>query len=185
MLISHSKKWVFVHNYRTGGTSLRHALARYTDEFRPHEVARVAKVRLGTKWDDYYTFGFTRNPWDWIYSLFLRVLNSKIHVLHKQLMDMGGTFPDFANWYLTGQRKKCQVDFFTDGKGKILVDDLLKYENFEAEIAKFAVRFNMKIEPKRMNSYKHGNYRTYYDEKLRQLVAERLKDDIKLGGYEF
>ena len=70
------KPFVFVHVPKTGGSSIIHALREAVGEenlrnFAGHCPAPSMIFRHGREWfDDQYTFGMIRNPWDRFYSLY-------------------------------------------------------------------------------------------------------------------
>ena len=100
MIISHSRKFIFIKSYKTAGTSVEAALSKYcTDEdvvtplgdyrfnrdengawihkphnpgnFQQHDKALAIRNKLSSEiWDSYYKFSITRNPWDRVVSFF-------------------------------------------------------------------------------------------------------------------
>ena len=86
MIISHSLKFIFFSNPKTGSESIRALLAPYQEEdvrpywqhedlntFYPHmtpDEAKQAFVSRGLPFHDYFRFSFTRNPWARLVSLF-------------------------------------------------------------------------------------------------------------------
>ncbi len=103
MIISHAKKFIFIHNYKVAGTSIHNALnkynnpsfwgstlvdkirlltkrhpAIYTKEFEWHISAKELKYKLPANiYDSYFKFGFVRNPWDWQVSLYTYMLKNE------------------------------------------------------------------------------------------------------------
>ena len=85
MLISDSHKFIFIHNYKVAGNSIKSALAPYATAPRqyagwirrqldrvklltipnyPHHLkAREIRKQEPSRWDQYFAFGFVRNPW--------------------------------------------------------------------------------------------------------------------------
>jgi hypothetical protein len=78
MILSHTHKFVFIANGRTGTSSIESALASYHEgEHVQHHVRGlyaakhvppgVVRAQLGPGiWDELFTFCFVRNPWDWV-----------------------------------------------------------------------------------------------------------------------
>jgi len=111
MIISHSKKFIFVHNYKVAGTSITDSLLKYSNpsflgssfadkiaimlgrypriyanQFEGHVKAPELKRKLPKIiFDSYYKFGFVRNPWDWQVSLYTYMLKDETHHQHQLL----------------------------------------------------------------------------------------------------
>jgi Sulfotransferase family len=68
MLLSNSRKVLFVHIQKTGGETVAEILTKRTPDICPlgakHEFASSGKLKLGEAWNDYFKFAFVRNPWD-------------------------------------------------------------------------------------------------------------------------
>ena len=68
MLLSDSRKVLFVHIQKTGGETVAGILAKHAPDIRrlgaKHEFASFGKLKLGAAWNDYFKFAFVRNPWD-------------------------------------------------------------------------------------------------------------------------
>src|SRR5438552_5647179 len=68
MLLSDSRKVLFVHIQKTGGETVSRILAKHAPDIRrlgdKHEFASFGKLKLGAAWNDYFKFAFVRNPWD-------------------------------------------------------------------------------------------------------------------------
>src|SRR5256885_8008660 len=81
MLISASRKLLFVHIQKTGGESVAQMLARGAADIRrygaKHEFARAGKERLGAAWNEYFKFAFARNPWDRLVSWYTMIEHAK------------------------------------------------------------------------------------------------------------
>lgn len=80
MILSHTHKFIFLCNGKTGTSSVETALARYQEgkEFEVgveglyterHVPPATLRAQLGSDvWEKYFTFAFVRNPWDWFVS---------------------------------------------------------------------------------------------------------------------
>jgi hypothetical protein len=73
MLISHSRKFIFIHNQKTAGTTIEAILQEQVPDLTTlglrHNFA-VDGVDIIDNWDSYFKFIFIRNPWDRLVSWF-------------------------------------------------------------------------------------------------------------------
>jgi len=77
--LNETRKVIFVHIYKTGGTTVRQVLAGVNHEIselgKGHEPAWLVQQILDEDdrldlWDDCFTFGIIRNPYEWLTSLY-------------------------------------------------------------------------------------------------------------------
>jgi hypothetical protein len=80
MILSHTHKFIFICNGKTGTSSVEAVLAPYQEgaEFEvgvdglytpKHVPPSTLRAQLGPDiWDEYFTFMFVRNPWGWFVS---------------------------------------------------------------------------------------------------------------------
>jgi hypothetical protein len=136
-MISHSHRCIFVKVPKTAGTSVAVALG-CEHVHRPHrnivEIREVLEsdVRLARCTDEYFKFGFVRNPWDRVVSLYCR--------REGQLIGQRMSFDAFVDWIeyasdtcVHPSRHRYQIDWFRDDKGDIAVDFIGKFENLESD----------------------------------------------------
>lgn len=184
MLISHSHKYIFVHNYKVAGTSVHSALKAsastgpsllkkisknypkiYTYDFPAHSKASELKERLPKEmFDTYFKFGFVRNPWDWQVSLYKYMLLTKDHHQHQLVKSMNG-FEEYIDWRIN-EDFHLQKEFFYDKDGTLLMDFIGKFENLSADFntvcEKIGVRASL---PHLKRSNEKDNLVKYYSEK--------------------
>jgi len=81
MLISDSRRLLFVHIQKTGGESIAKLLAQQLPDIRrfgaKHEFARSGMAQLGSAWNQYFKFAFVRNPWDRLVSWYSMIEQAK------------------------------------------------------------------------------------------------------------
>jgi hypothetical protein len=132
---------VFIHIYKTGGTSLRTALRNidrgYSEIGKGHsDYNEIAEYLEGKR-----VFSVVRNPYSWIYSLYQYALYYQSHTFHTYCLTH--SFEKFVVWYFdnidllnTTQingRLQTQTDYLSQN-GEIKVPHILKMENLEEEV---------------------------------------------------
>ena len=138
----------------------------------------------------YYKFAFVRNPWDWQVSMYHFILNEPTHVKHALVKSLG-TFERYLDWvvetpnpYAKGATK-FQKDVITDPDGRLLVDFVGRYETLAQDFAQVCRMLQLTAQLPHINRTRHHDYRAYYTERTRQLVAHHFAADIALFGYLF
>jgi hypothetical protein len=102
MIISHSHRFIFVANGRTGSKSIEAALAHLhegvdldtpvpglytTGHIPPRAIRQRIPVQI---WDDYTKFVFVRNPWDWVVSqYFYNFVQKPLERLRQNHFELG------------------------------------------------------------------------------------------------
>jgi hypothetical protein len=214
MLISGSKKIIFIHNQKTGGASVRDYLEQHTADTRyllpNHAYAIDGIEKLGRNvWDEYYSFGFVRNPWSRLVSWYTMIINPPQDVadkadinlendLWKYVTEKSSDFEEFIenctdtimenrNGFLYKKSfTKNQIDYFTDENNKIAVSFIGRYENLKKDFQEVKKYLDLtEFDLPHLNPTQKKNYREYYNEHTKGLVAKRFKKDIEHFGYTF
>jgi hypothetical protein len=207
MLLSYSHRFIFIHNYRVAGTSIRKSLDKYVR--RPLLRRIFEKIGLGNKlshhkwktfpahikanelrrilpadlYDTFYKFAFVRNPWDWQVSLYHYMLKNKSHWQHRLISAMK-SFDEYIVWRVN-EGKVLQKDFVTDSEGTMIVDFVGRYENLSNDFLQVCKVLNIAASLPHINKSSHMNYRSYCSAETRNLVEENFSEDIELFGYTF
>lgn len=205
-MISTDKKFIFVAVMKTGTMSITSTLGKYSlDNDGYHYTARELKnnnlssdssKRLGSEnpfislykkhWEEFFTFGFVRNPWDHFVSLYKwckkrqnpKTFRGFEFFLNDQYYNKYNCLSD---WNFTTQSDRLYEN------GKKIVDFIGKYENIEQDFALICKNIKVKEKLLFINKSKDTRcYKTFYNsldqiEKIRSLYAE----DIERFGYEF
>ena len=204
MLVSDSHKLVFVHVQKTGGLTVTRLLRRNVSDLHVvgarHGFA-VEGMKGSEDWAEFFKFAFVRNPWDRLISWYSMVesmqetrhkkQNNMWHYVH----DNSSTFEEFIRNCTDEVNMKRgvnysfaynQIDYLTDRKGRLLVDFIGRFENFEKDLREAFDRIDIKLETiPRGNRSAHKHYSTYYTPETELLVRDRFKRDIEYFGYEF
>lgn len=203
MIISHRKRFVFIHIYKVAGTSVRSALAPYADvtfkKYTPRRILYVLglgpapgdhrkavdiRTTLGNDiFERYYSFAFVRNPWDWQVSLYHYICSHPLHPQHRTIKRLKN-FSDYVSWRIDNG-VELQKSFVTDRDGRLILDFIGHYENLSSDfsVACKALKIDSTLPHK--NPSKHHNYKQYYNDRTALLIEENYKEDIELFGYSF
>lgn len=141
-----------------------------------------------TDFKDYHKITVVRNPYDRLVSEFFWVGSKPVY---KQ-----STFPEFVK-NLPELIKledyahfRPQYQFLCDSSGKLLVDEIIKYEDYSRDVPKLLSRYNIKdnsskiIGHARINKNKK-HFMSFYTDELKLIVQKYYKKDFELFGYSF
>jgi len=176
MLLSVKYNFLFVHIAKTGGTSVRAALAPlrwrdplYIPQFIASRLSHATGHRIASKlprhakiiaakemlpqelFDNLFKFAFVRNPWDLQVSSWHHLKRERPHLV-EHLDDFGS----FIRWKLDPERPyqyhidtsiELQTDYLKDLDGTILVDFIGKYENLLEDYQEACRRIGIKPPP--------------------------------------
>jgi hypothetical protein len=213
-MICHPHKCIFVEVPKTGSTSVRAILGKaYIPHLNLVEiktlmenswthfggrknriigslyqlVPRERKIDIGRRqFESYFKFGFVRNPWDRIVSLYERTEPLQM----KDQM----SFDEFVDWIqfssatcIHSSPHRYQLDWFVDGSGKMLADFIGRFERLDQDWAFVAQKLGIadKTLPHQRANPRARNYSEYYNTRTREIVAQKFRVDIEHFGYEF
>jgi hypothetical protein len=208
VVVSHEHEYIFIHNYKVAGSSIKRALRDdrspwrkayvhlrnrlgdvvgddYWQTFHSHATAREVRDALPDGlWEEYYTFGFVRNPWSWQVSLYFYMLQTPEHYQHDLVSEMDG-FEEYIHWRVT-EDKTLQQEFFVDESGELLVDHVGRLENIQEEFQTICEVIGLDgVSLPHKNESSHDHYTEYYTEETRELVAEHFAPDIERFDYSY
>ncbi|MFZ7145435.1 MAG: sulfotransferase family 2 domain-containing protein [Bacteroidota bacterium] len=210
MIISHKKKFIFIHIYKVAGTSIRKALDPFNDMsaadfpwyqniifwlgaryniFSQHSMNHIKAAHLkqllpGKIYNEYFKFSFVRNPWDWQVSLYHFMIQNTKHPQHHIIKKMKN-FDEYIDWVVKNEHS-LQKDFLYDKEGNLIVDYIGKFENLQEDFKEICLR--LEIEPVALpltNKSSHSHYRDYYSNESRDKIYETFKEDIEYFHYKF
>ncbi len=179
-MISEKHKCIFLHPNKTGGKSVEYAL--FGKEPFPgssdHMVLARYRDRHGHKVDKYFKFVFCRNPWDRLISIYFG---------RQQLLDV--RMPSVRNFIESADSQGgvtvAQVKWIKDVDGKINIDFVGRFENFNEDWKKVCKRLGINKELPHFNKSQHKPYYEYYDDELIEVVRNKYKEDIDYFGYKY
>jgi hypothetical protein len=165
--------------YRVWETLLLHAKARDAQKEFPADL-----------FNSLFKFAFVRNPWDLQVSMYHFILREPEAAKHDEVKALG-TFDAFVDWVIANPDPyprgitKLQKDMITDAAGKPLLDFIGTWENLAQDFAYVAGKVGINAALPHVNRSCHRDYRTYYNDRTRALIAEHFRPDIELFGYTF
>lgn len=197
-------KWVFVHVPKSAGTSATQALGGKTQGISTHTPLRC--VDKG----DRYAFGFVRNPWARMVSLYrfmcqkpfkrtdnfdqqmIRAMGFKRWLIEDSFIMQEDDHPEGEPWVmkthwrgdgglpLPPMQRRPQM-WWLEG-----CDYIGRVEDFPHSWNEALERGGIKPRNlNRINTTKGGDWRAEYDDESRAFIAEHFAPDIEFGGYDF
>jgi hypothetical protein len=213
-MISHKHKCIFVEVPKTGSTSIRAILGKaYIPHLNLVEIKtlmenswthfggrtnrirsalyellpRKRKIDIGRRqFESYFKFGFVRNPWDRVVSLYERT--EPIQMKEKM------SFEEFVDWIqfssatcIHSSPHRYQLDWFLDGSGNILADFIGRFERLDEDWAVVADKLGIaeKTLPHTRENPRPRHYTEYYNPRTRHLIGQKFRVDIEHFSYQF
>jgi hypothetical protein len=198
-MISFQKRFLFVHIPKTGGNSIQSVLARYSEDeivrragqdgierfgvvnpkykLKKHSPLSDYRAALGAgEFSQLYKFASVRNPWDRMVSLYFTPIRRKKWDRKAFQKMIRQTLP--AADYLR------MTDGDKDPFGN--VNRIIRFEQLEEDFRALCPDLGMRAERlPHYNRSEREHYFKYYDDELRELVAERFALEIARFGYTF
>lgn len=179
--------FVFVHINKTGGSSIEKALGIPLY----HETAMQIIKKLGhNEWNKKVSFTVIRNPWDKVVShYFYRVQTNQTNLAVQPI--------DFNTWVRLSYGEKNrkyydkpkmfmpQIDWITDPNGKILVSEILRFENLQNDFQRLLLKIGRSATLTHIKKSSRGDYKSYYESDTIEIVREHFRKDIETFGYTF
>lgn len=212
-MVSHKYRCIFVEVPKTGSTSIRLILGkplrphlglwetkRLMESYWTQRGGRVQRIReslyllrskdrrreIGDRqFCEYFKFGFVRNPWQRVVSLYERT--------EARQMREAMNFEDFVRWLefssstcIHSSPHRYQLDWFLGPSGEMLADFIGRFENLEQDWTTIARKLGVSgALPHARANPRTRHYTEYYTAPTRELVARRFQVDIEHFGYEF
>jgi|TARA_B100000035_G_C20993090_1_gene551156 hypothetical protein len=203
MFINRKWKFVFVHNPKSAGTSIRNSfnnegygILTRTKLF-PHNPASVVHQSCGDKtWNEYFKFGFVRNPYDRCVSFyFFHRSDQYSHHVGKQ--EAQKPFDEWLKQKLSSKlvfdntkknNKFIGFGNFVQVPQSVYLDEPLdfigRYETLEKDYQYVVDKLGVKKTlPHYNKSVDHESWEHYYTDELKELVYNHFKEDFDNFGY--
>lgn len=154
----------------------------YDDHVFAKDVVRSMGL---SNFENYFSFGFVRNPWARIVSIYTYARANRRHYLHREIVKLG-SFEEFVRWNcLNGRHIHSQAEYLCDESCELIVDYVGKLESLERDFEVISQRIGQKIKLPVYNVSRRDDYRDYYDSETKALVERSYADDSRLFNYQF
>ncbi len=153
------------------------------------------------RWDNFYSFGFVRNPWARLVSWYCMIMESPTDEggkFWRYVRDHATTFEEFltkcqqpvvetkGKFRYAKSLVRNQLDYFTDEHGKVAVNFIGRFEALDRDFARVQQQLGLPPGPlPKVNVGRPKDYQSFYTRRTRALVAKRFQRDIDFFGYTF
>lgn len=215
MIISHTNKFIFFKAPKVAGTSTEAFFEQFCDKDkdiiglkwfqlikiwpRPRNINKppsnveywnhmspilIKQKMLPQDWQTYLKFGNIRNPWDRMVSAYFFKKDAK------KLIPYDTSFEHFIKY----MKKHHPVSLYKYYAIDILQEDyknnmyFIRQENIHEDILTICDILSLKPNHnlQHMNATKRDtDYRSYYNEETKRIVAEKYQKDIELFNYKY
>ena len=170
---------------KNAGASIEHFF-KWKGENR-HFSNREYIDHFGNEYNKYFTFSTIRNPWDRMVSMYFFGKQKEKHFVRG--------FDSFNKWiqyFLSGSLKEkrhwSQFDWLKDHNNEINIDFICRFETLGKDwetLCEIAGIKYKKLPFINKTIGKKKNYRKYYNNRSKELVAQTYREDIETFGYTF
>lgn len=189
MIISHSNKWIYFAAPKAASSVIQMILQDYdeqdieVDNHITYSDLKKVLYKQNIDIDNYFKFTFVRNPWDKIVSFYH-------YARENGDIGSGVTFSWFVHnldlWLWPGC---CYISMISEGEENKM-DYIGRVETLRQDVCQVCDLLNIQ-KPRpwktktRANKSTHDHYSSYYDDDLKNIVADRYNDEIEMFGYKF
>jgi len=174
VVINEELKFVFVHVPKTAGQAIHRSLPRARKNPWPTHTI-LADIEKGDK----FAFGFVRNPWGRLVSLYhFMVQKSVVRDFNQEEIIRKGFKRSVMEVSMSGQQ---DATYWLNG-----CDYVGRFENLQSDFDVICNKLNFKKrQVGKLNASIHKDYREYYDQETIDFVARMHKKTIDQYGYDF
>ena len=186
---------VFIHIYKTAGTSLRTTLMKLDKDYQEFGIGHADYLDIAHLVEGKTLFSVVRNPYDWIYSLYQYAKTYNSHPFHSFCITH--TFDQFVVWHFenidvlnhSGINGKLQTQTeYLSFDGRIMVPYIMKMENLEVSLNRFfrdvfKSRGIIRLDTLNSTPYERLNPKTLSKSTI-DLINEKYHNDFINFNYE-
>lgn len=200
MSIDHNRKFIFTAVPKTSSISISFSLG-HNDIPEPHLYHQgiIDTLMKHPECSGYFKFGFVRNPWARLLSLYNDFTIKRKHqysALVRHDKPLFGEFANFEDFCLRIHESPWMNDIFLQSQSSLLgvtkegsiTDFVGRYENVEDDFRYICGHIGVPEAPLRsmnIGEYDRTKYRSYYSDAAREAVARIYSADVELFQYEF
>jgi hypothetical protein len=187
---------IFVHIPKCAGLSVAEALFRGRNTHTT--IRQYQLVFTRREFDEYFKFAFVRNPWDRLVSAYHYLREGGCHEVDRRWAQANlsdySDFDDFVRRWVNEKNVMRWIHFVPQsyfihdpGSSQPRIDFIGHYENLQGDFSYITKRLGVVAELKDVNRTRkrRRDYRDYYTEATRRIVADVYGADIECLGYEF
>jgi len=206
MIVSHKHKFIFFATPKTATHAIREALRDHLDPGDWEQQSLYRNVALPIPalraighghisvqqlrphlpkgmWDDYFKFGFVRNPYDRFVSAYFFLTRNHRAPGQDDTAQMKALFK--AERFHRMVHAVPQSHLIANRKGEIGLDFIGRYEDLQGGYDQVCSTIGVPTTAlTRKNTSDHEAFGHYYDEELRRAVANFYQQDFELLGYD-
>lgn len=209
MILSHSKKFIFIKTRKCGGTSIQNTLLEFCNEndfvtkgynnlmnknknpFEEFSSLNEIKKYTNIDLNDYFKFGVVRNP-------FSVTLSRYLYQIRMGRLRETPTKNNFNSWvkniyFVPGKQFNYQGDgtrnLLFDSEGDRIVDFIAQLENIEFDFEYIKKKLNLdkevKLKKDNVSNTSNIDYRDWMDDESKNLIEENFKFELDYFNYKF
>jgi len=183
-MINDEHKFIFIHPNKCGGNSIEYLFQGYIKV--DHIYLRKYQIKYPYQYNDYFKFGFARNPFDRLVSVYHGRTQGKL--VDPDIELAKHSFKSSVKLKNKGVMKYCQplTKYFVNQNNDVDMDFIGRFENYQEDFNIICDKIGISRQQlPHKNKSKHKHYTEYYDDETRQIVAEKYARDIEYFGYKF
>jgi len=188
---------IFVHIPKCAGISVSRSLFGKNFEFTHLNLKQYLDALGPVEFQAYYKFTVVRNPYDRLVSAYFFLKKGGINEADKNWADKNlsayDSFDSFVKGWVNQKNIQTEIhfwpqcDFICLETNRPGVDFIGFYENLEADFRHVCRRLNTHSTLLSMNrnATRGKDYREYYTDETKAIVADVYADDLRVLGYSF
>ena len=209
MLRSTKHKFIFIHVPKNAGSSLSEQLIPYSD-YRPikiittplrklgfpvnigaeplsaHCTATEIKKLFGASYINYFSFGFTRNPYDRLYSLYSYIRFSPVRNPNGQKLASCSGINDYVRNFLGTQHSpKTQYEYFYDDNDQLIVSYVGRVESIDQSIFYVSEQLGLPLQLQHLNKSSSKPRAEILTKDSIRIINNYFKNDFDYFNYEY